>query len=177
MFSLLFLSSLKRSNRHFFYRATAILRQVCPIVKCGVRVWTVRGPELTWIVFQVGQQPHVWPVQPQELAQGCGFQRQQVTAGGHTVQPCAPGNWSKLHTGHLWCLMGFSKVGVESEGPQHWERNILFHLLSNRGFWNKKFIVPPMKFDFTCLPVAATFAASIDALAPLSIPNLYPRKR
>lgn len=34
-------------------------------------VWSVRGPELSWIVFQVGQ-PLSLVGQPQELAQGCG---------------------------------------------------------------------------------------------------------
>lgn len=143
---------------------------------CGVRVWTVRGPELTWIVFQVGQQAHVWPVQPRELAQAVAFRDNMSRQGDIQFSPAHQGIGPNCMQA-IWCLMGFSKVGVESEGPEHWERNILFHLLSNRGFWNKKFIVPPMKFDFTCLPVAATFAASIDALAPLSIPNLYPRKR
>lgn len=106
------------------------LRIVCPVVKCGV--WTVRSPELTWIVFQVGQHPWVGSGQPQELAQGCGSQRQQVRPQGHTVLLCTPGNLSKLHTGKLSDGVFQGQVG-ESRGRSTVKGNILFHLLLHRG--------------------------------------------
>lgn len=43
------------------------------------------GLELTWIVFQVGQQPRAGPGQPQELAQGCGSQTTSQATGTHSA--------------------------------------------------------------------------------------------
>lgn len=99
----------------------AIIRQVCPIVKCGVRVCELaRGPALTWIVFQVGQQPRVWPAQPQELAQSCGSQRQQVRpARGTYSSAMRATEWLQIvHRPSLMSVRwgGVSRSGLKAKG-------------------------------------------------------------
>lgn len=111
----------------------AKLRTVCPVVKCGV--WTVRGPELTWIMFQVGLGCAV-------AAAGAGSrlwfaETTSQATGTHSVA---------LHTGEsvqttlaasdVW--WGFPRSGWNSRSWITVNGNILSYLLLSEGDWEYK---------------------------------------
>lgn len=149
-----------------FCGAIVILRMVCPVVKCGV--WTVRGPELTWIVFQVGQHPWIGPGQPQKLAQGCGSETTSQATGTHSAALHTRESVQIAHRQAVW--WGFPRSGWESRGWSTVKGNILFHLLLHRGVLEWKVHCSTHKIWF-CMSasgrhVAAPFQS--EELTPIS---------
>lgn len=126
----------------FFFTTVVTLRHIL-----SNSVWSVRGPVLSWIVFQVGQ-----PLSLVGAAAGVGSRLWLIET---TIQA----NWDTQCNSALQGNGPNCRQAVTDEAFQGyvgvwapWKKDAFFFLWS--GSWNEKLYVTPIKFDFTCEIVA-----------------------